>query len=45
MMSKSPVRSVEDMDEVALSFAEVKMLTTCDERFKEKLTWICSWQS
>ena len=35
--SKSPVRSAEDVDEVALSFAEVKMLATGDERFKEKM--------
>lgn len=34
MMSKSPVRSAEDVDEVALSFAEVKMLATGDARFK-----------
>ena len=37
MTSKSPVRSVEDVDEVALSFAEVKMLATGDARFKEKM--------
>ena len=37
MTSKSPVRSAEDVDEVALSFAEVKMLATGDERFKEKI--------
>ena len=37
MMSKSPVRSAEDVDEVALSFAEVKMLATGDARFKEKM--------
>ena len=36
MTSKSPVRSAEDVDEVALSFAEVKMLATGDERFKGK---------
>ena len=30
MTSKSPVRSAEDVDEVALSFAEVKMLATGD---------------
>ena len=34
MTSKSPA---EDVDEVALSFAEVKMLATGDERFKEKM--------
>lgn len=37
MTSKSPVRSAEDVDEVALSFAEVKMLATGDARFKEKM--------
>lgn len=37
MTSKSPVRSAEDVDEVALSFAEVKMLATDDARFKEKM--------
>lgn len=37
MTSKSPVRSAEDVDEVAMSFAEVKMLATGDARFKEKM--------
>ena len=37
MTSKSPVRSAKDVDEVALSFAEVKMLATGDARFKEKM--------
>ena len=37
MTSKSPVRSAEDVDEVALSFAEVKMLATGDAHFKEKM--------
>ncbi len=37
MTSKSPVRSAEDVDEVALSFAEVKMLATGDTRIKEKM--------
>lgn len=37
MTSKSPVRSAEDVDEVALSFAEVKMLATGDACFKEKM--------
>ena len=37
MTSKSPVRSAEDVDEVALSFAEVKMLATGDARFREKM--------
>ena len=36
MTSKSPVRSAEDVDEVALSFAEVKMLATGDARFKDR---------
>ena len=35
MTSKSPVRSAEDVDEVALSFAEVKMLATGDARFRK----------
>lgn len=37
MTSKSPIRSAEDVDEVALSFAEVKMLATGDAPFKEKM--------
>ena len=37
MTSNSPVRAAEDVDEVALSFAEVKMLATGDARFKEKM--------
>ncbi|MBQ1412220.1 MAG: helicase, partial [Clostridia bacterium] len=37
MTSKSPVRAAEDVDEVALSFAEVKMLATGDERIKQKM--------
>ena len=37
MTSKSPVRSAEDVDEGALSFAEVIMLATGDARFKEKM--------
>ena len=37
MTSKSPVCSVEDVDEVVLSFAEVKILATGNERFKEKM--------
>lgn len=35
MTSKSPVCSVEDVDEVALPFAEVRMLATGNELFKE----------
>ncbi len=37
MTSKSPVRCAEDVDETVLSFAEVKMLATGDDRFKEKM--------
>ena len=37
MTSKSPVRSCEDIDETALSFAEIKALCAGDERIKEKM--------
>lgn len=37
MTSKSPVRSMEDVDAAALSYAEVKMLATGDARIKEKM--------
>ncbi len=37
MTSKSPVRSCEDVDETALSFAEIKALCAGDERIKEKM--------
>ena len=37
MTSKSPVRSCEDLDETALTYAEVKALATGDERIKEKM--------
>lgn len=37
MTGKSPVRSIEDVDEAALSYAEVKMLATGDIRIKEKM--------
>ena len=37
MCIRDSVRSAEDVDEVALSFAEVKMLATGDERFTEKI--------
>ena len=37
MTSKSPVRSAEDIDETALSYAEIKALCTGDERVKEKM--------
>ena len=35
---KSPARSCEDVDDTALSYAEVKALATGDERIKEKMT-------
>ena len=38
MTSKSPVRSCDDVDDTALSYAEVKALATGDERIKEKMT-------
>ena len=38
MTSKSPVRSCEDMDETALSYAEIKALCAGDERIKEKMS-------
>ena len=37
MTSKSPVRSAEDIDETALSYAEVKMLATGNPHIKEKM--------
>ena len=37
MTSKSPVRSCEDMDETALSYAEIKALCAGDPRIKEKM--------
>ena len=37
MTSKSPARSIEDVDAPALSYAEVKMLATGDTRIKEKM--------
>ena len=37
MTSKSPVRSCEDIDETALSYAEIKALCAGDERIKEKM--------
>lgn len=37
MTSHSPVRSCEDVDEVALSFAEIKALCTGDPNIKEKM--------
>ena len=37
MTSKSPVRSAEDIDETALSYAEIKMLATGNLYIKEKM--------
>ena len=37
MTSKSPARSVEDIDEVALSYAEIKALATGNPHIKEKM--------
>lgn len=37
MTGKSPVRSMEDADDAALSYAEVKMLATGNPMFKEKM--------
>lgn len=37
MTSKSPVRSCDDVDETALSFAEIKALCAGDPRIKEKM--------
>ena len=37
MTSKSPVRSCEDVDETALSFAEIKALCAGDPRIKERM--------
>ena len=38
MTSKSPVRSCEDVDETALTYAEVKALATGNPYIKEKMT-------
>ena len=37
MTGKSPVRSAEDIDEAALSYAEIKMLATGNPHIKEKM--------
>ena len=50
MTSKSPVRSCEDVDEAALTYAEVKALATGNPYIKEKMDlkqttgwkWKCS---
>ena len=43
MTSKSPVRSCEDVDEQALSYAEIKALCAGNPLIKEKIpTWVYS---
>ena len=37
MSSKSPVRACDDVDETALSYAEIKALCAGDPRIKEKM--------
>ena len=37
MTSKSPVRSAEDVDDTALSYAEIKALATGNPYIKEKM--------
>ena len=37
MTSKSPVRACEDVDDTALSYAEIKALATGNEYIKEKM--------
>lgn len=37
MTSKSPVHSCDDVDETALSYAEIKALCAGDPRIKEKM--------
>lgn len=39
MTSKSPARSVEDIDEVALSYAEIKALAVGNPYIKEKMVF------
>ncbi len=39
MTSKSPVRSCEDVDATALSFAEIKALCAGDPRIKSAWIW------
>lgn len=38
MTSKSPVRSAEDVDDVALNYAEIKALATANPYIKEKMS-------
>lgn len=41
MTSKSPMRSCDDVDEQALSYAEVKALCAGDPRIRERWIWMC----
>lgn len=41
MTSKSPVRACEDVDDTALSYAEIKALATGNPYIKEKWIWMC----
>jgi hypothetical protein len=45
MTSKSPVRSCEDVDETALSYAEIKALCAGDPRIRRRWIWMWMWQS
>ena len=45
MTSKSPVRSCEDIDEAALSYAEIKALCAGDPRIREKWIWMWTWHA
>ena len=39
MTSKSPERSIEDIDEKALSYAEIKSIATGNPLIREKQSW------
>lgn len=43
MTNEIPVCFAKDVDEVVLSFAEVKMFATGDEYFKGKCIWIYTY--
>ena len=45
MTSKSPVRSAEDVDEQALSYAEIKALASGNPMIKKKWTWTLKFPS
>ena len=45
MTSKSPARSVEDIDEVALSYAEIKALAVGNPYIKRRWIWIFRYLS